>query len=248
MSETVAASSARGGSAGAPGSRRWWVLAALLLAQLTLVLDSTVMNVALPSTQADLGFTDADRQWVITAYALAFGGLLLVGGRLSDTLGRKRMLLIAMSGFVGASVLGGFASGFVMLVVARPSGGVRRIAGAGHVVAAGHDVHRVIGPGKGLRRIRRGLQQRQRGRPAARRFADRISGLALVPAGERRDRHRHHRRRHSAVATDERAEARTHPIRLVCSPPCSVCSPPCSVFSPWCTGSPRPSTARGPAR
>ncbi|OXM59331.1 MFS transporter [Amycolatopsis vastitatis] len=124
MSETVAASSARGGTAGTPGAGRWWILAALSLVQLILVLDSTVMNVALPSTQANLGFTDADRQWVITAYALAFGGLLLVGGRLSDTLGRKRMLLVAMGGFVGASLLGGLASGFVMLVVARALQGV----------------------------------------------------------------------------------------------------------------------------
>ncbi|WP_433559318.1 MFS transporter [Pseudonocardia xinjiangensis] len=124
MSETIATSSASGGSAGASGSQRWWILAALSFTQLTLVLDSTVMNVALPSTQADLGFTDADRQWVITAYALAFGGLLLWGGRLSDTLGRKRVLLVAMGGFVGASLLGGVANGFAMLVVARALQGV----------------------------------------------------------------------------------------------------------------------------
>ena len=68
--------------------RRWWTLATLGLAQLMVVLDATIVNIALPSAQADLGFSDADRQWVVTAYALAFGGLLLLGGRLADLFGR----------------------------------------------------------------------------------------------------------------------------------------------------------------
>ncbi|NGO72042.1 MFS transporter [Streptomyces sp. SB3404] len=106
-------------SARPSGSRHWWVLTVLSLAQLLLVLDSTVMNVALPSVQADLGFSSADRQWIVTAYALVFGGTLLAGGRLSDMLGRKRMLLTATSGFILASVLGGLANGFGMLVTAR---------------------------------------------------------------------------------------------------------------------------------
>ncbi|MEU9887755.1 MFS transporter [Sphaerisporangium sp. NPDC051011] len=106
-------------SARPSGSRHWWILAVLSLTQLLLVLDSTVMNVALPSVQADLGFSSADRQWVVTAYALVFGGTLLAGGRLSDMLGRKRMLLLATTGFTLASVLGGLANGFVMLVIAR---------------------------------------------------------------------------------------------------------------------------------
>ncbi|MFJ5837380.1 MFS transporter [Streptomyces shenzhenensis] len=91
----------------------------LSLTQLLLVLDSTVMNVALPTVQADLGFSSADRQWVVTAYALVFGGTLLAGGRLSDMLGRKRMLLLATVGFTLASVLGGLAGGFGTLVAAR---------------------------------------------------------------------------------------------------------------------------------
>ncbi|MEO3928521.1 MFS transporter [Micromonosporaceae bacterium B7E4] len=100
-------------------SIRWWILAALAATQLILVLDSTIMNVALPTTQADLGFTDADRPWIITAYALAFGGLLLVGGGLSDTFGRKRLLLVSLGGFIIASLIGGLASNFTTLVVAR---------------------------------------------------------------------------------------------------------------------------------
>jgi EmrB/QacA subfamily drug resistance transporter len=120
MSEPTAVDrTTRAGSVSPSGSRHWWVLAVLSLTQLLLVLDSTVMNVALPSVQADLGFSSADRQWVVTAYALVFGGTLLAGGRLSDMLGRKRMLLLATTGFTLASVLGGLANGFVMLVIAR---------------------------------------------------------------------------------------------------------------------------------
>ena len=73
-----------------PESRhRWLVLATVALAQLMVVLDATIVNIALPSAQAELGFSDNDRQWVVTAYALAFGSLLLLGGRLSDMFGRR---------------------------------------------------------------------------------------------------------------------------------------------------------------
>jgi EmrB/QacA subfamily drug resistance transporter len=100
-------------------NRRWWILASLALAQLMVVLDATVVNIALPSAQRALGFTIADRQWVVTAYALAFGGLLLLGGRLADVLGRRRMLIIGMVGFALASSVGGASTDFVMLVIAR---------------------------------------------------------------------------------------------------------------------------------
>jgi EmrB/QacA subfamily drug resistance transporter len=100
-------------------TRRWWILAVLALAQLMVVLDSTVVNIALPSAQRALGFSNADRQWVITAYSLAFGGLLLLGGRLSDYLGRRRMFMVGLFGFGAASALGGLATGFTMLVAAR---------------------------------------------------------------------------------------------------------------------------------
>ena len=83
------------------------------------VLDATVVNIALPTAQRDLAFSNADRQWVVTAYSLAFGGLLLFGGRLSDLIGRKRMLIIGMVGFAAASALGGAATGFGLLVVGR---------------------------------------------------------------------------------------------------------------------------------
>ena len=100
-------------------SRRWWTLATVALAQLMVVLDATVVNIALPAAQADLGFSDGDRQWVITAYSLAFGSLLLLGGRLSDLVGRKRIFIIGLIGFAAASALGGAATSFEMLVGAR---------------------------------------------------------------------------------------------------------------------------------
>jgi len=83
------------------------------------VLDSTVVNIALPSAQADLGFTNGERQWIVTAYSLAFGSLLLFGGRLSDLVGRKRMFIIGLIGFAGASAIGGAAGSFGVLVGAR---------------------------------------------------------------------------------------------------------------------------------
>lgn len=106
-------------SAPAVSSRRWWTLTTVALAQLMVVLDSTVVNIALPSAQQDLGFTDGERQWIITAYSLAFGSLLLLGGRLSDLLGRKRTFIIGLIGFAGASAFGGAAGSFGMLVLAR---------------------------------------------------------------------------------------------------------------------------------
>jgi EmrB/QacA subfamily drug resistance transporter len=98
---------------------RWFVLALIGVAQLMVVLDATIVNIALPSAQADLGFSDGARQWIITAYALSFGSLLLLGGRLGDLLGRKRVFVIGLTGFAAASAVGGFAPSFGVLVVAR---------------------------------------------------------------------------------------------------------------------------------
>jgi EmrB/QacA subfamily drug resistance transporter len=103
----------------APSSRRWLTLTTVALAQLMVVLDATVVNIALPSAQADLGFSNGDRQWIVTAYSLAFGSLLLLGGRLSDLMGRKRTFIIGLIGFAAASALGGAAGSFGLLVAAR---------------------------------------------------------------------------------------------------------------------------------
>jgi len=102
-----------------PSATRWWVLATVATAQLMVVLDSSVVNIALPSAQKDLGFTNAERQWVVTAYSLAFGSLLLLGGRLSDIVGRKVTFIVGLIGFAGSSALGGAATSFGMLVAAR---------------------------------------------------------------------------------------------------------------------------------
>lgn len=99
--------------------RRWLVLVVLGLAQLMVVLDATIVNIALPHAQRALGFSLVDRQWVVTAYSLAFGGLLLLGGRLSDLFGRKWTFLIGLVGFAAASGVGGLAQSFAMLVGAR---------------------------------------------------------------------------------------------------------------------------------
>ncbi|MFF1448437.1 MFS transporter [Streptomyces sp. NPDC058274] len=106
-------------SPAAHSSKRWWILAIIGIAQLMVVLDATIVNIALPSAQADLGFSDGNRQWIVTAYSLAFASLLLLGGRIADLFGRKPAFLIGVAGFAGASVLGGAASSFGMLVAAR---------------------------------------------------------------------------------------------------------------------------------
>src|SRR5579859_6259603 len=99
--------------------RRWLILGVIALAQLMVVLDLTVMNVALPSAQRALGFSTVDRQWVVTAYSLAFGSLLLLGGRLADLLGRKVTFLAGLAGFAGVSAISGASVNFAMLVTAR---------------------------------------------------------------------------------------------------------------------------------
>ena len=103
-----------------PGTdHRWLILVVVAVAQLMVVLDATIVNIALPSAQQALGFPNSDRQWVVTAYALAFGSLLLLGGRIGDMFSRKRVFIVGMIGFALSSALGGAAVSFEMLVTAR---------------------------------------------------------------------------------------------------------------------------------
>jgi EmrB/QacA subfamily drug resistance transporter len=102
-----------------PDPRRWLALAVIAIAQLMIVLDVSVVNIALPDAGADLGISAANIQWVVTAYTLAFGGLLLLGGRIADFIGRKRAFLIGLAGFAGASALGGIAPNQELLFAAR---------------------------------------------------------------------------------------------------------------------------------
>jgi EmrB/QacA subfamily drug resistance transporter len=100
-------------------AHRWLILGVIAIAQLLVILDATIVNIALPSAQADLGFSNNSRQWVITAYALAFGSLLLLGGRVADLFGRKRAFITGLIGFAAASGLGGAAPNFGTLITAR---------------------------------------------------------------------------------------------------------------------------------
>ena len=103
---------------------RWRTLFVVAIAQLMIVLDSSIMNIAIPSAKLDLGISDANQQWVITAYTLAFGSLLLLGGRIGDYIGRKRVFLIGLIGFAAASALGGVAANQGLLFGARALQGV----------------------------------------------------------------------------------------------------------------------------
>lgn len=106
------------------GVARWWGLGWISVTQLMMVVDGTVMNIAVPSAQRDLGLSDVERQWVITVYVLAFGSMLLLGGRVSDLIGRRRALLIGLVGFTLASICGGLAFSAEMLIAARAVQGV----------------------------------------------------------------------------------------------------------------------------
>ncbi len=108
----------------APDPRRWLVLAVLALTQLMIVLDATIVSIALPQIQTRFDISDSNRQWIVTAYGLAFGGLLLLGGRVADFWGRKRSLVLGVLGFAVASAIGGFAVNAAMLYGARTLQGV----------------------------------------------------------------------------------------------------------------------------
>jgi len=126
LEHTVPSTSAVSSPSAAPAVRRdtatdhrWLILVIVAVAQLMVVLDSTVVNIALPSAQHALGFPNSDRQWVVTAYALAFGSLLLLGGRLGDMFSRKRVFITGLIGFALSSAIGGASVSFAMLVTAR---------------------------------------------------------------------------------------------------------------------------------
>lgn len=102
-----------------PDPKRWLALVVIAIAQLMVVVDATIVNIAMPEATAALGISDADRQWMMTAYTLAFGALLLLGGRIADYVGRKKVFMIGLIGFAAASALGGLAQNAAMLFGAR---------------------------------------------------------------------------------------------------------------------------------
>ena len=107
------------------GARRWFGLALLCSAFFMVILDVAIVNVALPSIQADLKFSQHNLQWVVSAYALTFGGLLLLGGRAADLLGRRRVFVAGVAVFALASLLGGLAPSAALLIAATGAAGNR---------------------------------------------------------------------------------------------------------------------------
>ena len=124
----------------AHGVNPWLVLVLVCLAQFMVILDATIVNVALPSIQADLEMSESGLQWVVNAYALLFGGFLLLGGRAGDLIGRKRVFLAGLVLFTGASLLCALATGETMLILSRGLRARRRARLAGRVVHCNNDV------------------------------------------------------------------------------------------------------------
>ena len=186
-------------------SSRWVALAVIAVAQLMVALDATIVNVALPTAQSALGFDDSQRAWVITAYTLSLAGLLLLGGRVADRFGRRRAMLVGLTGFAVSSAIAGAASGFEHARRRpRAPGRERRDDGTRGAVPDRRDVHRSQGARQGVRDLRRDREQRRRHRAAARRRAHRVRRLALVPLRQRRGRRRRHRGRPPGAAVGRR--------------------------------------------
>ena len=164
-----------------PGPRRpGLALAVIATAQLMVVLDATIVNVALPHIQHALGFSGSGLEWVVNAYTLTFGGLLLLGGRAGDILGRRRVFIAGLILFSAASLLGGFATSQTWLL------GARALQGVGAAIVAPTALSLVtttfpegLAPQPGDGRVRGDEYRRRRGRPAGRRRAYQLPVLAL---------------------------------------------------------------------
>ena len=131
-----------------PERRRWAALYVLCLGVLMIVLDTTIVNVALPSIRADLGFTEASLSWVVNAYMLTFGGFLLLGGRLGDLYGHRKLFLVGITLFTLASLACGLAKSQALLVARARVQGLGRSRRVGGLAVAHHEpVHRARGTG-----------------------------------------------------------------------------------------------------
>ncbi len=180
---------ARAGERTGGTDRKTWALVVIAVAQLMIVLDTSVIIVALPSAQRALHISALDRQWVLSAYTLVFGTLLLLGGRLADYLGRRRMLQIGLLGFATASALGGLAQTSAMLF------GARALQGAFAALMAPASLSLLTvtftespRASPGVRRLRRGGGRGRRHRIGPRRDAHRSGLVALDAPHQRADR------------------------------------------------------------
>ncbi len=182
---------ARGAAAGPVQRHLGLALVVIATAQLMVVLDATIVNVALPDIEKALGFSGTGLEWVVNAYALTFGGLLLLGGRAGDILGRRRVFIAGIILFSVASLLGGFATTQAWLL-ARPraTGGRRRHRRPDGPVPDHHHLpgRAAAEPGHGC--LRRDEHRRRRGRPDRRRRAHHLPVLALGVFRQRPDRDR----------------------------------------------------------
>ena len=232
-------------SSSEPDPRRWAILAVVVVAQLMVVLDASIVTIALPSAQRALHISVANRQWVITAYTLAFGGLLLLGGRIADYGGRRRMFIIGLIGFAGASALGGLAaeSGDAVWVTST-SGCICCADGPRRPVHLNHHFSiRPEGAGEGVRSLRGGVGGRRCHRRAGRGNPHGVRLVAVVLAGQRPDRPAGG----GGCLADRPREPgrRNDPVRH----PGRASSPP-QAWSAWSTGSPRrtPTVGHPPPR
>ena len=195
-------------------SGRWSALALIVTAQFMVILDVAIVNVALPSIKADLGFSQTSLQWVISAYALVFGGTLLLGGRLADLLGRRRMFIAGLTLFAVSSLLCGLAwSEASLIALSCPAGARRRSARARGAFAADDDLRRGPRSQRRARGLRSRLGKRRGSRRPPRRRAHLLSEL-VVDLLHQRARRRRSNRAHAAAPAREPGRASPSPLRL----------------------------------
>ena len=185
--------------------RRWSALALIVTAQFMVILDVAIVNVALPSIKSDLGFSQTNLQWVISAYAILFGGVLLLGGRLADLLGRRRLFVAGLALFAASSLLCGIAWSEASLIGFRALAGPgRRAARPGRALAAHDDLRGGPRPQPRARHLRRGLRERRRRRRPPRRRAHVVPELVVDLLHQRPGRSRRDRARAGAAAGEPR--------------------------------------------
>ena len=197
--------------------RRWLALVLLAAAQFVVVLDASIVNVALPSIGNALDFSQDNLSWVVNAYTLTFGGFLLLGGRMADLLGRRRMFIAGLILFAGASLAGGLAQSDVWLIAARAVQGLGAALLSPAALSLVTDaLRRGRGAQQGAGRLGRGRRLRRRGGRAARRHAHRVGRLGVGAVRQRADRHRRGAARPAPAARDRATKARatsTSPAR-----------------------------------
>ena len=191
--------------------RRWLALVLLAAAQFVVVLDASIVNVALPSIGTALDFSQDNLSWVVNAYTLTFGGFLLLGGRMADLLGRRRMFIVGLILFAGASLAGGLAQNDVWLIAARAVQGLGAALLSPAALSLVTDaLRRGRRAQQGARRLGRGRRLRRRRGRAARRHAHRVGRLGVGAVRQRADRPRRRVPRAAPAARERATTAHRH--------------------------------------